>query len=350
MTFVGIGGSVKLQSMQKTATRAAALTWGSDLASAASSALDKALNPNPVSGATNGPPPPPDDPPEFLGGPMQLGNNPNRRLANAVPVSRQEWIAWTDVRGTGVQRGESSDASYDMKGQQIDFFAGLTHRASTFAYGILGGYETFHYTSDVLAARLHGNAYSLGGYYGWRFAPNLRLEGTAAWSRITANNSAFDDITLTNVQGDFSGDRLLVGTAVIGTYGLHEFILEPEMRINGVWERDNSYTDSSGTLQDKRSFSEGRTSFGTKVSYPITVPGVTLAPYVGAFADYYFSHDSSDTMLPTTPLLDGWSARLSFGVGATLPSGLRLNAGGEFGGIGNNTHLGTWMLQGQLPF
>jgi hypothetical protein len=55
---------------------------------------------------------------------------------------------------------------------------------------------------------------------------------------------------------------------------------------------------------------------------------IALAPYVGLYGDYYFTHDDAPTIvaagaLPraSTPLLDGWSARTTAGFAARFASG-----------------------------
>ena len=54
-----------------------------------------------------------------------------------------------------------------------------------------------------------------------------------------------------------------------GTYGWQSFVLEPSARVYALWERENSYVDSLGTLQSEAQFFlTGRTSGGVKVSYP----------------------------------------------------------------------------------
>jgi hypothetical protein len=50
------------------------------------------------------------------------------------------------------------------------------------------------------------------------------------------------------------------------------------------------------------------------------------------------------------PLLQGWSARITGGIGASLPNGAGLGLGGEFGGIGSANHIWTWTARGRLPF
>src|SRR5262249_46378733 len=76
-----------------------------------------------------------------------------------------------------------------------------------------------------------------------------------------------------------------------------------------------------------------------------------LAPYAGLYADYYFSRDDGPTdNLTTLLLLQGWSARVTGSVTATLAGGASLGAGGELGGIGSVNHIWSWTVRGRLPF
>jgi hypothetical protein len=78
---------------------------------------------------------------------------------------------------------------------------------------------------------------------------------------------------------------------------------------------------------------------------------VNLVPYAGLYSDYYFSRDDAiDTGLTTVPLLQGWSARATGGLSMTFVRGAQLSAGGEYGGIGGNTHIWTWRMSGSVPF
>jgi hypothetical protein len=72
---------------------------------------------------------------------------------------------------------------------------------------------------------------------------------------------------------------------------------------------------------------------------------------VGLYGDYYFSQDDAATAgLTTVPLLQGWSARATAGVGMTFGRGALLSFGGEYGGIGSDTHIWTWRVRGSVPF
>jgi hypothetical protein len=46
-------------------------------------------------------------------------------------------------------------------------------------------------------------------------------------------------------------------------------IIEPSARIYALWENENAYTDSLGTLQTARTFETGRGSGGMKMGYPL---------------------------------------------------------------------------------
>jgi outer membrane autotransporter protein len=129
-------------------------------------------------------------------------------------------------------------------------------------------------------------------------------------------------------------------------------LFEPSARVFALWEHENAYTDSLGTLQDARNFSTGRASVGTKVAYPMAWSGsVAFAPYAGLYADYYFSQDDAQTAgLTTVPLLQGFAARVTGGISAKFAGGASISTGGEFGGIGMDTHIWTWTTRGGIPF
>lgn len=259
-------------------------------------------------------------------------------------VPAHDWLAWIDVRGTDFDRNTFGS---DLKGEQINAIAGLTRRLTPdFLVGVLGGYEHFDYSSQALSGVLTGDGWTTGAYLGWRFAPHLRFDAGGAWSDILANDAAGTAV------GNFTGNRWLTFGGVTGTYDWRAFVLEPSARVYALWEHENAYTDSLGTLQADRNFATGRGSGGVKVSYPVAWSStVNLVPYAGLYGDYYFSRDDAiDTGLTTVPLLQGWSARATGGLSMTFVRGAQLSAGGEYGGIGGNTHIWTWRMSGSVPF
>ncbi|HET8920122.1 MAG TPA: Ig-like domain repeat protein [Xanthobacteraceae bacterium] len=256
-----------------------------------------------------------------------------------------DWLAWITVRGTDYFRGTFGN---DLKGEQIDAFAGLTRRISpNFVIGAFGGYEHFDYSSQAFNGVLKGDGWTVGAYLGWKLAPNLRFDAGSAWSDLLANGVSG------SASGHFLGTRWLVNGGLTGTYPWRQFVVEPSARVFALWEHENAYTDSLGTFQPARNFETGRASAGVKAIYPFawTSSTVALSPYAGLYADYYFSKDDAQTAgLTTVPLLQGFSARVTGGVAASFAGGATLGAGGEFGGIGSANHIWTWTARGRIPF
>ena len=277
-----------------------------------------------------------------------LGYTGNGSMVTKAPppaaAPSRDWLAWIDFRGTDFDR---STFGSDLKGEQINTVAGLTRKLSPdLLVGVLAGYEHFDYSSQAFNGVLKGDGWTTGTYLGWRLTQQIRFDAAAAWSDIFVNDAAG------TASGNFTGHRWLTTGGVTGTYGWQSFVLEPSARIYALWEHENSYTDSLGTLQADRNFETGRASGGMKVSYPFSwSSAVNLAPYVGLYGDYYFSRDDALAAgLTTVPLLQGWSTRATGGVAATFGSGAQLAAGGEYGGIGGNTHIWTWRVRGSVPF
>jgi hypothetical protein len=78
---------------------------------------------------------------------------------------------------------------------------------------------------------------------------------------------------------------------------------------------------------------------------------MTVAPYVGAYADYYFSSDDATAILLPTQFIQGWSARAVSGISLTFVGGAKLSIGGEAGGLGSGQFI-VWSLRGRasVPF
>ena len=254
------------------------------------------------------------------------------------------WLAWIDVRGADFDR---TTIGSDLKGVQVDALAGITHRLTPdFLLGALGGYEHFDYSSQAFNGVLRGDGWTTGAYLGWRLLPNVRFDAGGAWSDI------FADDTSGMATGNFLGHRWLVTGGLTGSYGWQAFVLEPSARVFALWEHEDAYTDSLGTLQPDRDFSTGRASAGAKVTYPFAWSStINLAPYAGLYADYYFSMDDAATAgLTTVPLLQGWSARATAGLAMTFSNSALLSLGGEYAGVGSDTHIWTWRVRGSVPF
>jgi hypothetical protein len=211
---------------------------------------------------------------------------------------------------------------------------------------VLGGYEHFDFTSQTLASRLKGDAWTTGAYFGWRVTDHIRFDTTATWSDVAAGGSA--DLAT----GSFTGQRWLVASGLTGTYGWRSLEFQPSAQVYALWEHDNAFVDSLGTPQGSNNFSTGRASGGLKVIHPWAWSStLNLGPYAGLYADYYFSREDSGTVgLTTVPLLQGWSARVTGGLSIAFKNGATVNVGAEFGGLGSDTQIWTFTARGSVPF
>jgi hypothetical protein len=272
---------------------------------------------------------------------------------------RKDWLFWIDVRGTGIDRWGSSGSigqgatQATLYGQQINLLSGLTYRARPdLLVGVVGGYENFSYTETDINGKLKGDGWTVGAYLGWKIIPTLRYDAAVTYSGIGYNGVAG------TAQGNFNGNRWMFATGFTGSYNWANFNIEPSAKVYALWERENAYVDSLGTSQAARTFSSGRASAGSKVSYPVPwLDSVLLLPYAGVYADYYFTQDDAAAIvaaggipLASTPLLQGWSARVTGGIGARLASGAAVGFGAELGGIGGNTQIWTFSGRARIPF
>jgi uncharacterized repeat protein (TIGR01451 family) len=267
----------------------------------------------------------------------------------------KDWLLWADVRGSGIDRWGSSSGSSQAQlyGWQVNTLVGLTRRVTpSFLVGVVGGYETFDYTSQDLNGKLKGDGWTVGSYLGWKLTSSIRFDLAVAYSGIGYDGTAG------TAHGNFDGHRWMVSSGFTGDYKAYGFTFEPSAKVYALWEHENAYTDSLGTRQGDRDFSTGRASGGVKLIYPYEwSESLALAPYVGLYGDYYFTYDnaadlsSADTSpLASTPLLDGCSARVTGGLAAKLAGGSSIGLEAELGGIGSDVAIWTFRARGNVPF
>ncbi len=282
----------------------------------------------------------------------------DRKQAAPKWHEQKEWLLWADVRGSGVDRwgstsigGVTQASQASIYGQQLNATMGLTYRAApNFLVGVLGGYETFSYTQQDINGKLKGDGWTTGAYLGWKIIPTLRFDAAVAYSGIGYDGSAG------TAQGNFSGQRWMVSTGLTGTYKWAGLVLEPSTKVYALWEHQNAYTDSLGTRQGTNDFASGRASGGLRAAYPVAWldSGLLLTPFVGLYGDYYFTREDANTLaagaLASTPLLQGWSARATGGLGIQTGGGIGVGLGAELGGIGSNTRVWTFSAKARVPF
>jgi outer membrane autotransporter protein len=134
--------------------------------------------------------------------------------------------------------------------------------------------------------------------------------------------------------GTFPGNRWVASTGLTGTYNLARWEIEPSAKIYALWERGSQFVESGGALVNAASFATGRASGGAKVAYPWYADArVTIAPYVGAYADYYFDNNGWAPLLLPTQFIRGLAGRVTAGLAYNINGGPKLSVGGELGGL-----------------
>ncbi len=270
----------------------------------------------------------------------------------------RDWLFWIDVRGSGIDRWSSptspavGTSGSSIYGNQLNALVGLTYKAApNLLIGAVAGYETFNYTAQDINGKLTGDGWTAGTYLGWMIAPALRYDAAVTYSQIGYNGVAG------TAQGNFNGDRWMFATGLTGSYKVSNLLIEPSGRLYTLWEHENAYVDTLGTLQTARDFVTGRASGGAKLSYPLaTTDGAMLAPYLGVYGDYYFSRDDAAALgvsgIPVNPtlVLEGWSARVTGGLNARLAGGTMLGLGAEYGGLGGTARIWTFSARARVPF
>ncbi|WP_342726010.1 Ig-like domain repeat protein [Bradyrhizobium sp. B097] len=288
----------------------------------------------------------------------QLPTKAAPKTQTTINRDPRDWLFWIDVRGSGIDRWSSPTSpgvgttGSSVYGNQLNALMGLTYRAMpNLLVGAVAGYETFNYTAQDINGKLTGDGWTAGSYLGWMITPTLRYDAAVTFSQIGYNGVAG------TAQGSFNGDRWMFATGLTGNYKMSNLLIEPSARLYTLWEHENAYVDTLGTLQTARDFVTGRASGGVKLSYPLaTTDAAVVSPYLGVYGDYYFSRDDAAALavngIPVNPtlVLEGWSARVTGGLNARLAGGMMLGLGAEYGGLGGTARIWTFSARARVPF
>ena len=356
----GVAVSQALRAMQVQLTPQIAMTSGAAITGAIDAAIADAFSSSVLAPISGGPgairfnlQPAADDrervPAAFEA--LNYVDRPGQR----PPVRRPErdWSVWVDGRGT---RWINDDGANEVRSTQINVTAGLSRKLGPDALvGLVMGYEDFRYDVASLDGNLKGHGWTVGAYGALRITPQMRVDGTLAWSKVNYDAVAGQSSNAINgtASGIFSGDRLLASTGLTGVYPSSGFILEPSARVYVLWERQAAWTDSIGIEQAAREFYIGRASVGGKLSYPLpATAGVSLTPYVGAYSDYRLSKDNAAPVdIVNLGVKDGLSGRIVTGFTLMSRQGATLALGAELGGLGlTNQSLWSASARGVVPF
>lgn len=255
-----------------------------------------------------------------------------------APLYQSPWHVWIDARYTATD--DKRVSSFD--GKQTNVTGGISYKFNEyFLAGLVTGYEDFNYELGFRNAKLDGNGWNAGGYFGWRFWDRLRLDGMLTWGKINYGAQA-DAVT-----AGFDADRVTSMLRLSGRYGLAaNWYIEPSGRLIYAREKQDAFTDTAGVLHPNYSFNVGLASFGGEVGAPTIWGSWIVTPSIGLFGDYRFGTDNVQSVAVLPNLDDGWSARVTGNLRWSAPNGFTASVGGQYGGLGSDTTY--WQAKGSL--
>jgi hypothetical protein len=350
----GKAGSQLIDQMRQTLSRLAAQTSAQSTGESVTSAITDAFSGGGATQATNGRistsfaaienAANKTDADDARGAYAVLGYNKaggSKTITKAPPgpvIYQSPWHVWVDARYTA--NDDKRVSSFD--GRQTNVNGGISYRFNDyFLAGLVTGYENFDYDLGFRNAKLDGNGWNAGGYFGWRMWQGLRLDGMLTYGRVNYGAQA-DAVT-----AGFDADRITSMVRLSGRYGLAAgWYVEPSARVIYAHEKQDAFTDTAGVVHSKYSFDVGLASFGGEVGAPTVWSNWIVTPTVGLYGDYRFGDDTAQTVATLPNLDDGWSARVTGGLKWTATNGFSTAIGADYGGLGSDTRY--WRAKGSL--
>ena len=327
--------SLKLRSVQIDVTKIAAQNSGQAISGAIDAAIDEGF-----SGGSQM------LTPSELG--LRLSSAGYDRQANGgsstAGQASPSLLVWSDLRHSAW----NSDPRSDISGNQINALAGVTQKLTPdFLVGGFAGYEMLSYDVSSLNGQLRGGGWTAGGYLGWRILSSVRFDAALAQSGIEYQGSAG------TASGSFPGSRTLFTTGLTGTYRFASgFDLEPSARILRALGDGEPIHRQSRCITARAQLFDRACQRGTKVIYHWAWSDSTaIAPFVGLYADDYFSKDDAAAAITSPYPVEGTSVRVLAGLAITNSYGARFTSSAELGGIGSSS-FSSWSLRTRaaIPF
>lgn len=249
--------------------------------------------------------------------------SPALDAALALTTPTPDWNVWADVQGSGWY---GANTGTDQYGRQINLTAGMTYRLSPdMLVGAFAGTEIADYSARGGTLKAVGG--TVGGYGAWQIMPGLR------WDVLAAHSWLSYDAKAGLAAGRFGAGRWLASTALTGSVPLGVVTIEPSIAVQAMREDQAAWVDGLGAAHAARSFSSGTLSAGGRLIAPLELLGMQASIYGGTYADQGFAFGT-----PGALGAGALSARLTGGLNLPLSAGGSVTLGGQYGGIGSNTH------------
>ena len=261
-----------------------------------------------------------------IGGELKQKTYPAALDINNVPTD-VPWNIWA--------AGHYSH--YEGNGNSFDGGIGSVHAGADYRIteqvliGAVVGYAGAGL--DVGATgNLKSRGFTVGGYFGARVNETVRTDGYLAYTRSDY------DVRAGTTTGSFDANRFSLGINVYGSMPMDGFTIEPGIRFVYGSERQDAYTDSTGTAVVGRTVTAGRVSVGPKLIWdPIETGSGSFSPWLGGYYEYSFSNTNAVATTGLPNIGNSSSARFTAGVNTDLGAGV-LTLSGEVGGLGSGDY------------
>jgi hypothetical protein len=193
---------------------------------------------------------------------------------------------------------------------------------------------------------LEGHGWMAGPYFSARITPGLFFDARAAWG--TSDNT-IEPFGL--AKDDFSTDRWLASAKLTGNWSNGNFRVTPSLGVVYAQEHQNSYTDSFGVPIPSQTVSLGRVSFGPEFAYRIAGPGGGhIEPQFSVTGLWDFDDSGTQTVGNLVSADDDFRAMLQAGFLAHGPRGASMRLVGTYDGIGSDFESYGGQVWVSIPF
>ena len=295
-------------------------------------------------------------------------------LSGAIPVPVQASVTATTLsfashyawsRPSGLNAGEASDE--DRKAHERDIWiegqiAGFNDANANGTFGVvyagadqlvtpdilLGAliqYDWFSQDGDTDGSEVTGTGWMAGPYATFKLDEGFFADIRAAWGQSS------NDISPTGTYTDsFDTTRWLVSGALIGSYQVDRWTIQPAASLSYIRETQESYTDSLNVVIPEQSVSQGEFRAGPKLSYDIVFErGDRLTPSVSFDGAYTFGNDGLYSNGSLAREVQGLRGRAGLGLDLETTTGLTVSIASHYDGVGTDADLFDATLRLSFP-
>ena len=230
-------------------------------------------------------------------------------------------------------RNSDQDGYFGLLTVGMDYVLSPSVLIGTFAQ-----FNSMRLKSETDRSSVDGTGWMAGPYATVKLADELYLQGRLGWGR--SNNDISPLMTYTD---SFGSTRWLASAALTGRYRFSNLLVQPRVQATYFEDKSDSYRDTFGVMMPAVRTRFGQVKMGPEFSYHVDVgSGITLEPRIATNLIWNFASETSAAGVPELDGLaagpDGVRGQLELGLRATDASGVTLELGGSYDGIGSSEY------------